>query len=79
MAGNPVVVTKVGDFPLFLKDGESALLAEPDNPASFAEKLIQAISNPNESERIGNNGKKVALDSFAYKVVVKGMLDSIGF
>ena len=29
---NPVIVTKVGDIPLFLKDGETALLVEERNP-----------------------------------------------
>lgn len=37
LTGNPVVVTKVGDIPLYLKDGVSALLSEDRNPKEFAE------------------------------------------
>ena len=58
--GNPVVITRVGDIPLFLKDGESALIAEPENPDSFAEKLCWAIEHPVEAREIGIKGKQVA-------------------
>ena len=43
LTGKPVVVTKVGDIPLFLKDGESALLADPQNEQDFADKICWAI------------------------------------
>ena len=58
--GNPVVITRVGDIPLFLKDGESALIAEPENPDSFAEKLCWVIEHPVEAREIGIKGKQVA-------------------
>lgn len=64
LTGNPVVVTKVGDIPLFLKDGESALLAEPDNVEEFAEKLCWALENTEAPMIIGKRGKEVAMKSF---------------
>lgn len=66
MTGNPVVVTKVGDIPLFLKDGESALLAEQRNPEEFASKLCWALENPEDAAIIGRKGKEVAMQSFNY-------------
>lgn len=63
---NPVVVTKVGDIPLFLKDGESALIAEPQNSQDFADKVCWAIENPNEARMIGEKGKLVAENHFNY-------------
>ena len=57
--GNPVVVTSVGDIPLFLKDGESAYLAEPDNIEAFARCLDRAISDKN-AKTVGDNGRDVA-------------------
>lgn len=65
LTGNPVVVTSVGDIHLFMKDGESAYLAEPDNIDSFAERLDFVLSHPEESKRVGENGRKVALESFS--------------
>lgn len=65
LTGNPVVVTAVGDVPMFLKDGESAYLAEPDNVDSFAEKLDFVLSHTDESKQVGNCGRDVALKNFS--------------
>lgn len=64
ITGNPVVVTKVGDIPLFLKDGESALLANERDPEDFASKLIWVLRHPDESAVIGEKGKEVANEYF---------------
>ena len=64
LTGNPVVVTKVGDIPLFLKDGESALLAEAGNSQEFADKLCWALENPEEALVIGGKGREVAMRNF---------------
>lgn len=61
---NPVVVTRVGDIPLFLKDGESALLSEPQNAEAFAAKLIWAIEHPVDASIIGKAGSEVAKKEF---------------
>lgn len=68
LTGNPVVVTKVGDIPLYLKDGISALLSEDRNPEEFASKILWALTHPKESAIIGENGKKVALQNFNNKI-----------
>ena len=64
LSKNPVVVTKVGDIPLFLKDGETALLSEPRNSELFATKLNWALEHPDEARIIGAKGYEVALASF---------------
>lgn len=74
---NPVVVTKVGDIPLFLKDGESALLAEERHPEEFASKLIWVLEHPSESAEIGKKGAKVALSEFNYLNETKKILNVI--
>lgn len=74
---NPVVVTEVGDIPLFLKDGESALLAEERNPEDFASKLMWALENPVKAAEIGKNGARVALSKFNYLTETKKMLNMI--
>lgn len=64
LTGNPVVITKVGDIPMFLSDMDSALLADERNPAAFAEKLIWALEHHDEAQLIGLRGKNVALKNF---------------
>jgi len=74
---NPVVVTKVGDIPKFLKDGESALLAEQRNPDEFASKLCWALEHPKEAAEIGKRGKEVAMKEFNYLIESKKIIDTI--
>lgn len=63
LTGNPVVVTRVGDIPQFLKDGESAYIAEPGNVKDIAQKMIEAITSPMAKE-IGLRGLGVAMREF---------------
>lgn len=63
---NPVVVTNVGDIPLFLKDGETALLSKERDPQEFSSKLIWALEHPSEAAEIGKSGCQVALREFNY-------------
>jgi len=77
LTANPVVVTEVGDIPLFLKDGESAFIAEPGNVSNIADKIFCAISNNNESRKIGKKGREIALRHFNYKIEANQILNVI--
>jgi len=75
--GNPVVITKVGEIPNYLKDGESAFLAEPDSIKSFAEKLDYALSNPKLAKQVGLNGKDIGLKNFDYRLQSQRIIEFI--
>ena len=77
LTGNPVVITKVGDFPLFLEDKVSARLAEQRNPEDFAEKMMWVLEHPKESEVMGQAGKQVALQHFNYKTETEKIVNTI--
>ena len=64
LTGNPVVVTGVGDIPLYLKDGESAMIAKPNNPQDFADKVCWLLEHPDTARKIGERGKNMARVSF---------------
>lgn len=74
---NPVVVTSVGDIPLFLTDGENALLSKPDNPEEFASKMCWVAEHPKESEEIGKKGAMVAMNHFNSKIETEKLLKMI--
>jgi glycosyltransferase involved in cell wall biosynthesis len=78
LTGNPVVVTKVGDIPLFLKDGESALLADADDTQAFAEKLCWALEHPVESAKTGECGRDVAMKCFNSYSETQKIIKAIG-
>jgi len=75
--GVPVVVTSVGEIPLFIKDGESGFLAEPGSAASFAAKMDEALSNKERSVAAGAKGKRIAAENFDYRKVSAIMADYI--
>jgi glycosyltransferase involved in cell wall biosynthesis len=66
--GVPIVVTSVGEIPLFVKDGETGFLSEPDSADAFAMKMEEALADPERSKAIGQAGKKIATTLFDYKI-----------
>ena len=75
--GNPVVVTKVGEIPNYITDKCNGILAEPENPSDFAEKVIYAIEHPNEAAEIGTRGRNLTLCEFSAKAQTEKALDFI--
>lgn len=68
LTGNPVVLTDVGDIKMFFKDGENALVAQPDDIDSFASKLCWCLDNPEKARLIGENGKRTAMQFFNARI-----------
>ena len=74
LTGNPVVVTRVGDIPMFLEDGRSALIATPEKPQAFADKICWAIEHTEEACVIGAAEKKVAERHFNYLIETQKLI-----
>ena len=75
--GNPVVVTKVGEIPMYIEDKINGILAEPNNPKDFAEKLIYAAEHPKDAAAIGQKGKELTNSEFSSKVQTRKALNYI--
>jgi len=76
--GNPVVVTAVGDVPIFLKDGVNSYIAEPDSIPAFALKLEECLSDSEKAKEIGIKGYKLVYDQFDYRVVTGTLINKMG-
>jgi glycosyltransferase involved in cell wall biosynthesis len=76
-AGKPVVVTRVGEIPVYLQDNETAFLSEPDNAEAFAGKLDFVLSNYEFAQKVGLKGKGLTTTIFNYKYQAKRMLEFI--
>lgn len=57
--GRPVVGSKIGSIPEFIKDNENGFIAEHDNPEQFAEKIIYLLKNKNQAENLGEKSKDI--------------------
>ena len=74
LSGNPVVVTRVGDIPDYLKDSKNAFLANPDDPEDFARKMRYVLTHSAEAARVGAQGRELALTVFNGNVQSKNLV-----
>ena len=72
-AGLPVIATPVGGIPDFLKDRETGLFCEVDNPKSIAEKVMEYINNPELTSKIVKNAKEMVIKKYDWDLIAKEM------
>jgi glycosyltransferase involved in cell wall biosynthesis len=75
--GKPVVATKVGDIPFYLKDNENAFLAEPDSIDAFAEKLDYVLSDYSDALKVGEKGKILTSTVFNFNYQFQRVMEFI--
>ncbi len=51
-SGVPVVTTAVGGVPYIVKDGDTALLVPPDDPAALAGAVLRLLDDPAQAQRL---------------------------
>jgi glycogen synthase len=59
-AGVPSVAAAAGGIPELVRDGENALLVEPENPTALAEALARVVRDETLRERLVRGGRKTA-------------------
>lgn len=78
--GKPVVVTTVGEIPVYLRNNENAFLSEPDSPDAFADKLDFVLSNYLLACKVGQAGRALTQTVFNYSFQAKriiGFIESV--
>lgn len=61
---NPVIVTPVGDIPLYLKDGINAFLAIPGDVIDLSKKISYVLDNYSEAVDVAKEGHKLVNKEF---------------
>jgi len=71
----PIIGTKVGGIPDFLKDGETGLFCEVNNPKSIAEKILWLTDPKNETQKnqIIANAKKLVQEKYDWNLIAGKM------
>jgi glycosyltransferase involved in cell wall biosynthesis len=72
-AGLPVIGTSVGGIPDFLKNGETGLFCEVNNPPSIAEKVKEYINNPGRTDKIVENAQKLVREKYNWDNIAAKM------
>lgn len=65
--GKPVIVTRVGDIPVYLNEG-NAFLVEPDDNVAFANAIVSVFSDYETALNIGSKGRELANSVFNAKL-----------
>lgn len=68
-AGLPIIGTPVGGIPDIIKDGETGLFVKVDNAKDLAEKIKRLLNDKNLSEKIVENGRKMAEERFSWNKI----------
>ena len=64
LAGIPVVASWVDGIVEVVRDGYNGLLVPPKDPSSLAQACVTLIEDPQLRERMGTEGRIVALTRF---------------
>jgi glycosyltransferase involved in cell wall biosynthesis len=72
-AGLPVVGTRVGGIPDFLKDGETGLLVAVDDPKDLAVKLELLLNDDGLRDRVARQGQELAVRSYGWDLIAERM------
>jgi glycosyltransferase involved in cell wall biosynthesis len=67
-AGRPIVTSAVGEARRYLEDRVNAFVAEPDDAASFAGKILEVFSDPGLATAVGGRARHLAENVFDYHV-----------
>ena len=57
--GKPIVSSRVGEIPVFVKDGENGFLVEPKNSSLLAGKISELLADGGLRKKFGENSKKI--------------------
>jgi glycosyltransferase involved in cell wall biosynthesis len=70
-AGLPIIGTKVGGIPDFLKDGETGLFTKVDDAEDLAEKIILLLTDENLRQRLAQNGRKLVEEKYQWSKIAQ--------
>ena len=75
--GRPLVATSVGGVPELIENGKTGILIAPDDPAALANALKRILENDELAIRLGQEGRRQALDRFTINRVVTSVEEEI--
>jgi phosphatidylinositol alpha-1,6-mannosyltransferase len=78
--GLPVIGSRVGGIPDAVKDGETGLLVDPENPAEIAAAIKTLMLDENLRKKLGQNGIQWAREHDWSKIVPRyvKILEEVG-
>ena len=73
-SGTPILVTKVGEIPYYIKDGINGYLTDPSDPVMLSEKFEYILKNYKKAEKVGKRGQILAKNEFDLKIQTERLI-----
>jgi len=54
----PIIASRIGDIPQFIKNGENGLLEDPENSLEFAKKIVWTLEDKEAAAKMGNKARE---------------------
>ncbi|MEW5744181.1 MAG: glycosyltransferase family 4 protein [Nitrospirota bacterium] len=70
-AGCPTVATDVGGVSTAIKNGESGVLVEAENPAALSREIVSLLSDEDKRKVLSEKGRRRFLDMFSAEVMTR--------
>ncbi|WP_448625440.1 glycosyltransferase family 4 protein [Geodermatophilus sp. URMC 64] len=77
LLGRPVVASRVGGLPEIIRDGETGLLVDPDDPRALADAIIRLLSDPALAAELGRAGRADAQARFSMAAYSAHLSDAV--
>lgn len=72
-ANKPIVSTRVGGIGDIVREGKTALLADVQDGATFADNLLQLVQNDTLRQDLGSTGRQHVIERFSYQRLMRDM------
>lgn len=73
--GTPVIASRIGALADIVRDGETGLLFEPDNPRDLADKMAWALSHPEQMAAMGRTARAQYEAEFSAEVNYRRLME----
>lgn len=74
----PVVISRAGGIPEFIEHGVSGWMADPLDPADFAEKIVTVLDDPEQARSVGKSARERILKKLDSEVIWQKTLAMYG-
>jgi glycosyltransferase involved in cell wall biosynthesis len=70
-AGKPVIASRVGGNTELVTDGVTGYVLPPADSDALSDAVIRLLQEPNKSEEMGKEGRKMVHEKFTVEMMVK--------
>ena len=70
-AGVPVIGTRVGGIPDFLKDRETGLFCKTDNPVDLSKQISRILTDEELRAKVIKNGRSLVVENYDWDKITK--------